>query len=131
MRLFSRQNYIFAIRCAVWCTVFGGLLFSCGEGVRLIPFSAPAAPDFISVWKNAPENAYQKNFHRFEKKHAGHSLKNQRDGSHSWINGFAAADLSPRAVAGNLLTAALPFRYQNVKARLLTNSIGSRAPPFS
>lgn len=48
MLKFRRQNYRFALRAVIFFGVFGGLLISSGEGIRLFPFSdssrAPSAP---------------------------------------------------------------------------------------
>src|SRR5687767_12363155 len=64
-------------RAALLMGVLAGLLFSCGEGVRLLPF--PAAENTTSQFKSGGDINYQKNLHRFENNAGKYQSKLQRD----------------------------------------------------
>lgn len=57
------QKSLFGFRALFLFGVFAGLLFSCGEGIRLFPF--PVIERGLE-WKSSAPVSYQKNVCRFE-----------------------------------------------------------------
>jgi hypothetical protein len=121
-----------AFRAAVLFGVLAGLLFSCGEGIRLFPFppATAAARGLNSEWKNGGENDYQKNVHRFENTCVNCHSKIQRGEHHKPL-----ADVYHAPNRRNLLDAAVcckidfSFNPRFFKSRLIAVAGGSRAPP--
>lgn len=131
MILFAAQKYRFVLRAAVFFGVLGGLLFSCGEGIRLFPFPVAAAKQKLtSVRVTGTENAYQKNFYRFENQPA--SFKDQNGNRHLGANNLTAMNFATRVTAAaNSFASASPHGFEIFSERLLSAVAGSRAPPFS
>lgn len=129
MHLFAAQKHRFMLRAAVFFGVLSGLLFSCGEGIRLFPF--PPMHSLTSVWKGKAENIYQKNFHRFENKQTSYQAKNQRANQQFWANNFAASNFAPRLTASNVFLAASSLGFEIGSGRISPAFAGGRAPPFS
>ncbi|MEZ5426243.1 MAG: hypothetical protein R2747_08265 [Pyrinomonadaceae bacterium] len=73
-------------RGLLFTVVLTGLLFSCGEGIRLLPFPMPAAGEglrpILGLKNKIP---YQSNIHRFEHIPGQIQFKHQRpDFQHHW-----------------------------------------------
>jgi hypothetical protein len=131
MQNFSRQYYQSFFRAALLICVLTGLLFSCGEGIRLFPFPLPETAQ-NAKWKSSGEIGYQENVHRFESKQENYQPNFQRDKiKHHLTNGFKALNIS--------LSFALPARRktdfsinsQFFKSRFIAASLASRPPPVS
>ena len=132
MKKVSTQKYFQIFRAAVLFAVLIGLLFSCGEGIRLLPFPAPelsTASHEVLIFET--EIPYQYNAPRFEKNQGNQSSKSQTDNSnHFWLtNGH----LKTQAVF--ILTVKkgidnFSFR-KTFKLSQFSKSGKSRAPPLS
>ena len=133
MFLLTAQKHHLSFRLAVFFGVFGGLLFSSGEGIRLFPFppAEVSAEKPASVRKSETGNAYQKNFHRFENEQASQKAKNQRVNPRAKAETFNVACFAPRFAPTNLPAADSFLSGEIAVKRFLRASMGSRAPPSS
>jgi len=126
------QKRDFKLRAVLLFGVFAGLLFSCGEGIRLFPFpiDETAATAEGGGWKSKSSGFYQKNIYRFETKQEK-QFKFQ-------------PELPPHLVGGfNLLNNFLPlftalsykggfsFFPQSNSTNEIAELIAKRGPPFS
>lgn len=135
MHELCREKYQTPLRAIVLLGVLVGLLFSCGEGIRLLPFpSAEISFGSISGWMDESRISYQKNAPRLENKKENHS-KHKRENSTSHLTG--GCDFS--GSFNNSLTSTLAisskkffsFRRSSVQSILIAQSGGSRPPPLS
>jgi hypothetical protein len=129
---FSLSKYQSILR-AVWLTgVFAGLLFSCGEGIRLFPFPpVETAENTHSEWKSGEPTGYQKNVQRPEIRQGNPASKIQRPPPppHFWTSGYHALDNAPLLSFSGLREADVLFDSGFFKSRLFSVSGASRAPP--
>lgn len=126
---FLTPKYQLILR-AVWLSgVLAGLLFSCGEGIRLFPF--PTAEATHSAWKSGEPTGYQKNLHRLESRQGNPAAKIQRppQPQHFWTDGFHALDNAPLLSFSGFREADVLFNPRFFKSRLFSISGASRAPP--
>jgi hypothetical protein len=130
MQKFSPQSVQSVFRAVVLVGVLTGLLFSCGEGIRLFPFPPEATGYKHSGWKSGDEIVYQKNLHRFENKQETFHSKIQRDDhQHFWTNASAAPDDAPFSSLSNAREIDVLFDPAVFKTRLFSFDCASRAPP--
>lgn len=130
MQNFSRRNCRFGFRAVVLLGLLAGLLVSSGEGIRLFPFPAfAAAQTGKSFLNNGEKNDYQENIFRFEKAESGFS-KIQRTAKDHWA-GIRLPQNPPVFKLAVIFQAAPDFVSIIVKPRVVLQSPGSRAPPFS
>lgn len=131
-RPFLRKFQIYW-RAVLFFGLLSSLLFSCGEGIRLLPFPFTEAAQSAGLFsEDVGENDYQENVLRFEKS-AGDSLtKFQRSSQHhDWANidsFFGSPVFAFRIISGRT---ASPVYSGFYKSRLFAASRKSRAPPFS
>ena len=131
MQIFFLQKYQFIFRAVLLCGVLTGLLFSCGEGIRLFPFPPSEItrnPNF--KWRSEEKIGYQENVHRFETKQEKQS-KFQRDNPHQGTDVYQALNDSPFIAAGALFKPNLSVEFQTAKSVKIVESGSSRAPPVS
>jgi len=127
----SLQKYQFLARAIVFVGVFAGLLFSCGEGIRLFPFPTEIARNTTFKWQIAEGINYQKNVHRFENKQENHT-KVRRDNPHQyWTDVNNPQNYSLFAGSAVLLVANFSFSFRSAESIIIADSHGSRAPPIS
>lgn len=132
MKKVSTQKYVLIFRAAVFYAVLSGLLFSCGEGIRLLPFPpTESSTANHTVLNFETEIPYQYNAHRFEKNQQDQNSKSQTDNSnHCWIN---IGDLSNQTIFVSTAKGEidnLSFR-KIIKLPPFSKSGKSRAPPLS
>ena len=129
----SLQNQPRAFRAAFLFVVFAGLLFSCGEGIRLFPFpSAEIAQNISSSLKESKESGYQKNILRSGDKQENYSSKSRgADFQKHWGHYLTALNKLRFTDSAGSRNIYLSFNYQAFKSRFLSNTCGSRAPPIS
>jgi len=131
MSKFVSQTFQSVFRAVILCGLFVGLLFSCGEGIRLFPFpAAKIALDTDSEYKGETKTDYQKNIHRFENNQGNLAATYQRDNPlHYWANNDNALNDSPfLALATRQAIGFLPD-HKVFNSHLFLSSPGSRAPP--
>jgi len=128
MLKFVRVQFI--ARAVILMGLLIGLLFSCGEGIQLLPFPATDLHSIIdgSLETTGP-TSYNKNVLRFEKKPENSKSKPQHDG----LSGTADSGLRER---GDIALAAdgkakVPDHNALLKTRSFRTSIQGRAPPVS
>ena len=114
----------------IFLNVLAGLLFSCGEGVRLLPFPNSEVAG-KSQFQERNKIPYQPNVLRFDNGKAKYKTKNQRD-DRQFFNSENAVKSEKCAVpvledfhAKSNLSEKTRF-----KSLLLLDSKSSRAPPF-
>ena len=113
------------LRAAMLVGLLGGLLFSCGEGIRLLPFPASGAAAG-NEWESGRRGAYQKNLHRFENQTGRQSVKSPREPLTQPAT-VAAGPRAPLAAAGQTENPfALPISFRSC---ILTPNFAGRAPP--
>lgn len=123
----NRQSFFHAV---LLFGVLTGLLFSCGEGIRLLPFPAsPTAEDSPSKLNNKDEIPYQFNVLRYESGQENYKSKSQHNNSYHWFGGLARNDLSFLSSANRQITD-FSLDAEIFKSCLFYDSPGSRAPPF-
>jgi hypothetical protein len=116
--------------------VLTGLLFSCGEGIRLFPFPEAERTAGIEFSRKSEEKIlYQKNVRRFETRQENQA-KSQRDNSHRYrVSVHPAPSDSPfilSRLSATLLVIGSRPRFQSAKSfERIGSSGGSRAPPVS
>jgi|SRR5215213_9630008 len=129
---FSLPNSLNLFRAFLLSGVMIGLLFSCGEGIRLFPFPSAAAQNKNSKLQSDGQVGYQKNAHRFENKPDNYLSKIQRDNqTHYCTNRFDALDNAPPLVVSNSLEIGVLFNSRFLKSSLFASFGASRAPPVS
>ena len=121
------------LRAVLLIGVLAGLLFSCGEGVRLFPFPPETTQqDKHSGWKSGEKVGYQKTAHRFEHRQGSYPSKIQRDNQpHYWTNVYNTLNSAPPPVGSNACEISVLFDSRVFKSRLFSVSGASRAPPSS
>jgi hypothetical protein len=130
MQKFSPPSRQSVWRAALLLGVLAGLLFSCGEGIRLFPFPPEATQNKNSGWKSGDEVVYQKNLHRFENKQSNHHSKIQRDDPHHYrtnVYNTLGAALLPSLL--NAREIDVLFNSGAFKSTLFYSSGATRAPP--
>lgn len=126
-----KKNHFLLFRVCLLNCVLTGLLFSCGEGIRLLPFPATETTKNNSSQLNVKDKIlYQYNVHRFEERQGNQKTKSQHNyQNHYWIKDGYLHHSEPR-----LLTAqkkiVFPSSFENLKLPLFSKSGASRAPPF-
>jgi hypothetical protein len=112
--------------------LLNGLLFSCGEGIRLFPFPAAevASQDKLEI-KISGEDAYEKNLHRFENHSLSRHSKYQQNKDNHWLSSLNSFKNSPSENLVNLAKAKLSFQPDSITSHLFNQTISSRAPPLS
>ncbi len=110
-----------------------GLLFSCGEGVQLLPFPVPeAAGDPHSNINSKNKIPYQFSIHRFENDRGDSHTKSQPNASnHFWTKAGILAGGLIFNVYKNWRGNNFPPNPDFLKSNLFLSSRGSRAPPIS
>jgi hypothetical protein len=125
-------NSMFLVRAVLLFGLLNGLLFSCGEGIRLFPFPTSEAAsqiEFETKINNGTD--YEKNFHRFENQFANYQQKNQQNNSNHWLNnGSLIKSLSEKSKVISSKTDST-FHADLIISRLSDQSFGSRAPPLT
>jgi hypothetical protein len=117
------------LRAFLLTGVLTGLLFSCGEGIRLFPFPSAAAHKHSKLQTDG-QLGYQKNAHRFESKSGDYLSKIQRDNQpHYWTSRAAALDHAPSLVVSNSPETGVLFDSGFFKSSLFASFGASRAPP--
>jgi hypothetical protein len=126
---FPAKTSIF-LRAVLIFGLLNGLLFSSGEGIRLLPFpTSGISGQTNSELKNSEEHPTEKNLHRFHSRPTTYQSKFQRNNENHW--------LIDENFPGNLLFDQLTQQkterssaHQTFsKLHLFTKNIGSRAPP--
>lgn len=133
MKKVSTQIYFQIFRAAVLYAVLSGLLFSCGEGIRLCPFPSPESSTTDQAILNLEsEITYQFNAHRFEDHRKKSRSDFQTDGSpHFWINDGDSIRNSSLALATTKQNADNFSLRKILKFPLFSESGKSRAPPVT
>lgn len=132
MKSIFSTNSLFLVRAVLLFGLLNGLLFSCGEGIRLFPFpnsEAASQIEFETKLNNGSD--YEKNFHRFENQFANYQQKNQQNNCNHWLNnGSLVKNLSkkPTIIASKTSSS---FQADSIISRLTDQNLGSRAPPLS
>lgn len=125
------QSYFLAKSSILLQTVLlvgllNGLLFSCGEGVRLLPFpNAETDYHSNSQWETNPDQVYEKNIHRFENQPTNSQAKSQK---HLPDTG----NLSKRLLLSESAAhqeSFFSFQPNLSRSYLYSQNAGSRAPP--
>jgi hypothetical protein len=130
MQKFSRKSVQSVFRAVVLLGVLTGLLFSCGEGIRLFPFPPEATGYKHSGWQSGDAIVYQKNLHRFENKQENSPSKIQRDNhQHYWTNAAGAPNDAPLSSLSSARRIDVLFDPAVFRSRLFSFSRASRAPP--
>jgi hypothetical protein len=129
---FSQSNSRVLFRAVLLCGVLAGLLFSCGEGIRLFPFPFETTPNKYSGWQSGGHVNYQKNAHRFENKQGNYLSKIQRDNqTHYWTNRYDALHNAPPLAVSHSLENGVLFNSRVFKSSFFAADGASRAPPVS
>ena len=130
MSKLSLQRYQSLFRAAVLFGVLTGLLFSCGEGIRLFPFPLSAPENEHSKLQSDAQVGYQKNVHRFENKQGNYLSKIQRDNQpHYWTNRYDALYKAPPVAVSTSRETGVLFDSGFFKSSLFAADGASRAPP--
>ncbi|HEY0049988.1 MAG TPA: hypothetical protein VGB68_11910 [Pyrinomonadaceae bacterium] len=126
------SRILFLLRAVLLTGVLAGLLFSCGEGIRLFPFPPAATQYAQSGWKNGEKVGYQKNALRFEQRQGNYQSKIQRDNQpHYWTDVYNTLHKAPAFAASPARENAVLFNSPFFKSHLFSISGASRAPPVS
>lgn len=127
------QKFPPGFRPAVLFVVFAGLLFSCGEGIRLFPFPfAEKTQNLSSELQNVEERDYERTFHRFENNQANFQSKAQRFNlPHDWTGVGRGFDRTAFLKIADWHKAGLLLCLQVFKSRFISAPSESRAPPVS
>lgn len=112
--------------------ILAGLLFSCGEGVRLLPFpNSEIDGNSQSQLQEKNKIPYQPNVLRFDNRKAKYQTKTQRENQQKFIYGnaenFEKIFLPLLVKFNNKVYLSGKNRF---KSLILLNSKSSRAPPF-
>jgi hypothetical protein len=126
----SRGNCQPLFHALLYFGVLAGLLFSSGEGIRLFPFPSPAsAQNEKSFLSDGKKSDYKENVFRFEKGEGSFS-KFPRNAKDFWAS-FQTPQKSPVFKLAFIFQADSAFVRSVFKSRFISQSPGSRAPPFS
>jgi hypothetical protein len=129
---FSLHNSRFLFRAVLLTGVLAGLLFSCGEGIRLLPFPPEAATRENSGWKSGAATVYQKNLHRFESRQGNQPAKIKRDNQHLYRTNSAYAPAPAPRLSFSSVRASTVLPDSGIfKSRLFSFVGAGRAPPFA
>lgn len=129
-RFFSKQLSV-CLRTILLFGLLNGLLFSSGEGIRLLPFPASETSQNSNFeHRNNKEDIYEKNFHRFENHSQNYQLKNQKNSDNHWID-FASSlknfvSISLKAPNNKQF----PEQQTLYLSQLFKQNCKSRAPPL-
>lgn len=132
MKSIFSTNSLFLVRAVLLFGLLNGLLFSCGEGIRLFPFpnsEAASQIEFETKLNNGTD--YEKNFHRFENQFANYQQKNQQNNCNHWLNNESLVKNPIDKPSGNLSKIDSAFHTYLIISRLSDQNLGSRAPPLS
>ncbi|HEX8287516.1 MAG TPA: hypothetical protein VF556_05970 [Pyrinomonadaceae bacterium] len=127
------QNCERAFRIVFLFAVFTGLLFSCGEGIRLFPFP-PAEKSRNNLFRleSQTESGYEKNIHRFENTQLNSQSKSQRDNRQTHWSGVCHAHENFSFLnSSDCSEINTSFNTQTFHSRFAFSLISSRAPPIS
>jgi len=129
---FSPPKYQLILRAVLLIGVLAGLLFSCGEGIRLFPFPPAETSNQHSEWKSEAAVGYQKNIHRLESRQGNQSSKIQRhhEPPPFGTNGYHAPPGARLFSFSNFCESSVLFNSRFFKSRLFSFSGASRAPPL-
>ncbi|HEX8369642.1 MAG TPA: hypothetical protein VF604_13945 [Pyrinomonadaceae bacterium] len=120
------------LRAVLLIGVLAGLLFSCGEGIRLFPFPPETTADKHSGWKSGDKVGYQKNAHRFEQRQDSRQSKFQRDNQpHYWTGVYNTLNNALPPTVSTVGETGVLFNSEIFKSHLFSVSGASRAPPSS
>lgn len=131
MKKAARKNNLEKIRLVLIVFVLTGLLFSCSEGVRLLPFPPAETAGNQSLIGFEIETPYQFNAHRFEDYKKNSKSKSQTKNSHDfWMSDGNSNKFFDRAAT---VKQAFDNFSQNSLRELFSipNSGKNRAPPFA
>jgi hypothetical protein len=118
-------------RTALLCGVLFGLLFSCGEGIRLFPFPANETTKNDSPQLNAEDKIlYQYNIHRLEERQGNQKTKSQRSSQHHYWIENGRLNNSAFLISKTWKIFKFPSVGKSLKLPLFFESGESRAPPF-
>ena len=112
--------------------VLAGLLFSCGEGVRLLPFpSSEITGNLQTELKSDNKIPYQPNIHRFETDQRNFQKKIQRDTPQKLFSDEYQS-LNKISLVFSQKHYKIPTLadFKHFSSNLFFESEGSRAPPF-
>ncbi|MGI9055003.1 MAG: hypothetical protein ACR2F2_04285 [Pyrinomonadaceae bacterium] len=125
------QKFQIIFRTAVLCALLTGLLFSCGEGIRLFPFpEAETTENEFSQLNFENKISYQFNIHRLEERQGNHKTKSQRNSqNHYFIESGAISDSIFR-ISNDRKKFNFPTAAEDLKSPLFSESGESRAPPL-
>jgi hypothetical protein len=143
MSNFSTPDSRISLRAVLLIGVLAGLLFSCGEGIRLFPFppeTAAAQNGHSGAWKSGDRVGYQKNLHRFESGRQENPQSKIRRGDnqpqpsrqHFWANAYNPLNGAPYLAVSAAAAAGetgVSFRARFFKSNPFSLSGASRAPP--
>ena len=125
------QKFQFLFRAAILCALLSGLLFSCGEGIRLFPFpEIETAKNDSSQLNFENKIPYQFNIHRLDDGQGNQKTKSQRNLQHHyWIEGGTVSS-SGFYISKTWKIFDFPNVAENLKLPFFTESGDSRAPPL-
>lgn len=109
--------------------VFFGLLFSCGEGIQLFPFSEPDIRNKENeLFYKGDKIPYQLSLHRFENTSVN-LFNKQQSKQFPPLPYFLKAIWQPHLVVEELVADLSPAFFSPFKQQVDTDSISNRAPP--
>lgn len=115
----------------LFLNLFAALLFSCGEGIRLLPF--PTSENAGNSQKLHKKNKipYQPNVLRLDNFTSKNQTKIQRDSQQKFYFGdFINSENLSFFSSGKLCKSRSLFNENRFRSQFLLNSKSSRAPPF-
>ncbi|CAN5682000.1 hypothetical protein BH20ACI4_BH20ACI4_09110 [soil metagenome] len=125
------QKFRLLFRTAVLCAVLTGLLFSCGEGIRLFPFPEAETPENdLSQLNFENKIPYQFNIHRLEDRQGSFKTKSQRNTQNHYLIESGAISDSIFRISNDREKFNFPTAAENLKLPLFSESGESRAPPL-
>jgi hypothetical protein len=119
------------LKAIILLNVLAGLLFSCGEGIHLLPFpSSQLAETSKSQLQEKNKIPYQPNVLRFDNGKAKYQTKTQRDKQQKLYSNDALNSEKLSSFASNNFGKNVRLFGENrFKSLFLIYSKGSRAPP--
>lgn len=131
MKKAARKNNLEKIRFVLIVFVLTGLLFSCSEGVRLLPFPPPETSSNQSLLGFEIETPYQFNAHRFEDYKKNSKSKSETKNSHDFsISGVKTHEFSESAAT--IKQTFDNFSQSSLRKHFNISGSGkNRAPPFA
>jgi hypothetical protein len=115
------------LRTVLLFGLLNGLLFSCGEGIRLLPF--PPVETSYEL-RTGSDGNYQKNIHRIESQPSNAQFKYQRESDDHWAYFENSRPDFLRSGLTDEPQTDFPVRSPFSRSPLLPANIGSRAPPI-